>query len=157
MQLCSDTGKLRRQRLFDGGAAAGTLLGAILLAHAIWPMQTWSRGGFWALWLALLAVGAYVAGKPRRDGRHACLDEEGIRVQAGWSTRRLAWENVLSVSRHEIAMGAYRLDFEGPAGVLGVNLTVFADESAVEALVRRKLPWADNDRWSAGPTFKLHK
>lgn len=155
MRLCSDTGKLRRQRLWDGGAVAGVVLGGLLLVHALWPMQTWTRHGFWALWLVLMAAGGYVAMKPRRDGRYACLDDEGVSVQAGWRTQRLAWSQVRSVSRHEFAMGAYLLEFEGPQGRLRVNLTAFADELAVFALVRRHLPWADSDHWTTRPSFRL--
>lgn len=155
MRICSDPGKLRRQRLWDGGAAGGTLMGLTLIAHLVWPMQSWPTGGFWALAIALLLVGGYVSVKSRLDGRIACLDDAGVSAQIGWSIRRLPWSEVRSVSRAEHAMGAYRLDFQGERLGVRVDTTVFADEQALFALVRRHLPWADTEHWGTQASFRL--
>ena len=158
MRLCSDTGRLRRQRLWTGGEASGVLIVGILLVHTVWPMQSWTRGGFWILWLAVLAAGAWVSIKPRRNGSYACFDDEGVSVQVGWGTRRLAWSEIKTVSRHELKAGAYRMDFEGPHGRgLWVDMTVFADEAAVYAMVRKHLGWADADHWTTSPSFRVNR
>ena len=156
MQICSDTGKLRWQRIREGGLVSGLLICGILLAHSVWPMQTWSIGGFWMLWFAVMFAGAWVAIKPRRSGSYACLDDAGVNVQMGRRSRRLAWSAVSSVARSEYSAGARRLDFEDLQGNrLRVDLAVFADETAVCSLVRRHLPWADSDAWAAHPDFRI--
>ena len=158
MRVCSDPGKLRRKRMLDGGMVSALLLCGILAAHSIRPMDTWSVGGFWMLWFAVIIAGAWVSIRPRMSGSHACFDDEGISVQLGRGTRRLAWHEVSAVSRSEYAPGAYRLDFEDPQGRnLRVDLAMFLDAKAVFTLVRRHLAWVDAEHWTGGPAFRVEK
>lgn len=141
-RLCADPRRVRRQRLWDGAPAGLTLVVALALADRIWPFETWPSWMFATVGMGVLAAGTWVAGVPGREGRLACLDDHGITVQRNFSIRRLAWADVIAFTWSEYAMGAYRLEFEGPVEILRVDVPVFEDEQKLYAFVREHLPWS---------------